>query len=243
MQRRSRFGQAVVDQEGEIVPAGPQRRQLNMVGPQAIIEVLAKRARVHVLHHVTVGGHDQAGPALPRAVGPEGIVGVLLQEAQQFDLRDRRQVAYLVQKQGALLGPGDQAITRPVCARKGPARMAKQGVGEHLIVEAGHINRHKVAAGRGEPMHGPRHELLARARFAGNEHRLRRPGNGCDIAKERVHGRVVGHDLRKGLALGRGVTAQGLLGDHLLAAGRAAPGRAARTTPAGACPPVSPGNR
>ena len=108
-----------------------------------------------------------------------------------------------------VLGAGDQAIAGPVGPGKGPPRMPKQGVGKHLIVEAGHIDRHKVPARRGEPMHGPRHELLARARFAGDEHRLRRPGNGFDIAKERVHGRVLRHDLGKGLALVRGVTAQG----------------------------------
>jgi hypothetical protein len=89
--------------------------------------------------------------------------------------------------------------------------MPKQGVGKHRIVEASHIDRHEVPAGRGEPMDGPRQQLLARPRFAGDEHRLRRPGNGCDIAQERVHGRVLRHDLRKGLALVRSVTHQALL--------------------------------
>ena len=53
-----------------------------MMRPQAIIQVFAECASVHILHDVSVGGYHHPGAALPRAVGAQGIVGTLLQEAE-----------------------------------------------------------------------------------------------------------------------------------------------------------------
>ena len=105
------------EHQRQVLAASAQGWQLEVMRPQPIIEVFTKCARLHVLLHRMVGGHHHARSTLPRAVRPEGIVGALLQQAQQFDLRDRRQVANLIQKQGAIFGTRDQALAGAVAPR------------------------------------------------------------------------------------------------------------------------------
>jgi len=46
--------------------------------------------------------------------------------------------------------------------------MAEQGVREHHVVEARHVDRHEPAGAARQPMQRAGHELLARAGLAGD---------------------------------------------------------------------------
>ena len=79
-QRASRFVDKVLDQEGQVARAGTQRRQVEMVRPQPIIQILAERPGAHLLRDLSIGGAYDPGAALPRPVRTEGIKGAILQE-------------------------------------------------------------------------------------------------------------------------------------------------------------------
>ena len=80
-QDASRLVHETMDQERQIAGAGTQRWQMEMVGAQPVIQVLAKRAGTDTLGDVAIGGADDAGAALPRSIRAEGIKGPILQNA------------------------------------------------------------------------------------------------------------------------------------------------------------------
>jgi hypothetical protein len=80
--RARRLVQEVMDQEGQVAYAGAQRREMEMVGPQPVIQVLAKRPGADTLCDISIGGAYDPGAALPRPICAEGIKGAILQETQ-----------------------------------------------------------------------------------------------------------------------------------------------------------------
>ena len=63
-----------------------------------------KRPSAHLLRQVAVGGGDDAHVDLDRALGADRVDLAFLQGAQQLDLHVQRQLADLVQEQGAAVG-------------------------------------------------------------------------------------------------------------------------------------------
>ena len=64
----------MIDQEWDVLPAGAQRRDLDMMGPQSVVKVFAKQPVADALSNVVVGCHDNTSPTLPRPVGPGALL-------------------------------------------------------------------------------------------------------------------------------------------------------------------------
>src|SRR6202011_708185 len=88
-------------QVGNVFRALAQRRHRDREDVQAIEQILAEAAFLHGGDQVAVGGGDDAYVDLDRLAAADRVDLVLLQRAQQFDLRGERQLAYLVEEQRA----------------------------------------------------------------------------------------------------------------------------------------------
>jgi hypothetical protein len=102
-------------EQRDVLPPVPQRRNGDREDVQAIVQVGAKLAPLHHLPDVLVGGRDHPhvhGGRPPAA--PEPLDLLVLQRPQQLWLQLERQIADLVEKQGAAM----RGLESPrVCAR------------------------------------------------------------------------------------------------------------------------------
>jgi hypothetical protein len=137
--------------------------------------------------HIAIGGRQHTRAAAARTVGAERVVGTVLQEAQQLDLRHRTQFTNLVEKDRAAGRRLDQPFAAALGAGEGAAGVAEQRVGEQRIVEARHVHGDERPGTTRQLMERAGDELLAGAAFAGDEHRLRRRRHLLDVPAERNH--------------------------------------------------------
>jgi hypothetical protein len=114
-------------------------------------------------------------------VRADGVIALGLQQAQQFDLGGGLEIADLVQEEGATRRLGDQALPLPVGAGEGPAHMAKEGIGEEVVIQAGGVQADQLPGPATEAMDGLGDEFLAGAGLARDEDRL--PGVGDRLGR------------------------------------------------------------
>ena len=79
--------------------------------------------------------------------------------------------------------------------------MAKQGVGQHVIIKTGNIDRHKITGTPAQGMYGLGNKFLAHPGLPGNQHGFTGGGDCLDVLKQRVHGLVMGNDMGKRLGM------------------------------------------
>ena len=124
-------GKQVMDQQGEFLRAFPdppaQGRDGDHVGAEPVVEVVAEAALVAQGGQVPVGGgNDPAGKPLPAMTAHRGE-GPLLEHPQQLDLDRDRDLADLVEKDGAVrAGTGKDTVVRLHRAGEGAAGMAEE---------------------------------------------------------------------------------------------------------------------
>ena len=87
-----------------VVAALAQRGQPEVHDVQAVVEVLAEFAGLDHLLEVAIGRGDDADVALLRLAVADAEDDALLDRAQQLHLKLRRQLADLVEEQGAAVG-------------------------------------------------------------------------------------------------------------------------------------------
>ena len=143
--------QEVVDQERDVLAPLAQRRQRDRDDVQAEEEILAEVAGPDHGLEVAVGGGDEAHVHLDRAcVPPRRSKALLLQDAQQLHLRAARQVADLVEEEGAAVGQLEAAPVLAVRPGEGAPLVAEQLRLEERLRQRGHVHRHERArAGAG----------------------------------------------------------------------------------------------
>ena len=88
----------------QVVEPIAQRRQVDREDVEPVVEVLAELALRDQRLEVAVGGRDDADVDLDRLGAADALELALLQHAQQLDLHLQRQVADLVEEQGAAVG-------------------------------------------------------------------------------------------------------------------------------------------
>ena len=155
----------------DVLAPRPERRELDGKDAQPVVEVLAERSLRNGLAQVAVGGRDDPGASPAWLVVPDALVGVLLQDAQQLHLEVEREVAHLVQEQGAARGGLEPP--RPVAGRAGEraAHVAEQLALQELAGEGGGVHRHERSApARRLRVDDPGGHLLAGPALAGDEH-------------------------------------------------------------------------
>ena len=87
-----------------------ERRQPEREHVQPVEEIFAQLALLHGLDRIDVGGGDDAHVHRLLVPAAETAEPALLQHAQQLDLRRRRHLADLVEKQRAAIGQLEAAL-------------------------------------------------------------------------------------------------------------------------------------
>ena len=113
--------EVVADQFRNVLAAFAQRRQLNGVHVQAVIQVVAEGAGRDHRFQIAVGSGNQTHVGLKHLVAADALKLLILQDAQHFHLCHRRHVADFVEEEGAAVtllefadtlavGPGECAL-------------------------------------------------------------------------------------------------------------------------------------
>src|SRR5690606_35621472 len=94
----------VRDEGGQVLEPLAQRRQVDRDDVEAVVEVLAELAVADQLFEVAVGGGDQAHVDAEGLDAADALELRLLDRAQQLDLDLLRDLADLVEEEGAAVG-------------------------------------------------------------------------------------------------------------------------------------------
>ena len=162
----------ILHQQGDVLPPFPQRRQVNRDEVEPVEQVLAEEALTDHLLQVAVGSRDHPDVSAAGDALAQRLVGAVLEHAQELDLTDGLQLAYLVEEDSALVGQLEPALAVGPGVGEGALL-----VPEHLAVEEAGAQTSEIdldegaAAAGGVEVDGLRDELLARAALACDEHR------------------------------------------------------------------------
>ena len=171
-------------QQRHVGGALAQWRRVQGQHVEAVVQIFAKAASGNLGLQVAVGGGNHAhvhGHGLGAA---HRVDHALLQHAQQLDLQLQRQVANLVQEDGAVLRQLKAPDPVGHGAGKRALAVAKQLALNQVLGDGRAVDGHKVGAGAvRQIVQGTRHNFLARAALARDQHgRTRRRHHGQQIA-------------------------------------------------------------
>jgi uncharacterized protein YoaH (UPF0181 family) len=149
--------------------------------------------------------------AITRTLGLERLVAAhavelpVRQHAQQPRLQVERHVADLVEEERAAVGLLEAAAAHGLRAGEGAALVAEQLRLQQVLRDGRRVERHEGAAGaRAVLVQRARHQLLAAAALAGDEHRHVALRQAADGAEDVLHGRRLaehlGHRHLRGVA-------------------------------------------
>ena len=139
------------EQSGVAGPLGEARDSHHDFG-EAVVEILAERARRDHLFEILVGGADDPRVDRDRLAAADPLDHPLLQEAQQLDLQRQRDVADLVEEQRAAMGELDLALGGLDRAGEGALLVAEQFGFEQILGDRGAVDRDEAAdAAAGSP--------------------------------------------------------------------------------------------
>ena len=165
-----------------------QGRQVDLEDVEPVVEVLAEDALFRHLHEVAVGGGDHAHVGLALLLAADAHVGERLEHAQQVDLRALVHGRDFVEEDGAAVGELELALLSVDGAGERAALVAEQLGGDELARDgAGVHGDERARAPAAAHVDGARHQLLARARLAGDEHGRVGLGRQLDLLEHVVH--------------------------------------------------------
>ncbi len=128
-------------------------------------------------------------------VPPTGRISFLLQRAQQLGLQIDRQLADFVQKHGAALGDRQQPVLGFIGAGEGALDVAEQLALDQGRNQRAAVHRNKrLVAVRPGVVNRARHQLLAGAALAQDQHRMRAVRRLGDDAVKLLHLRRAADD-------------------------------------------------
>ena len=180
--------QEVLGQRQDVLGAVAQRRQVDVDDVQPVEQVLAEAAVRQALFQILVGGGDDAHVDLLAARRPQRPDLALLQDAQQLGLQRGRQLADLVEEQGAAVGLDEQAGAIRARVGERAALVAEQLALQQRVGDGGAVDGDERAfAARAVEVERLRHQLLAGARLAGDQHRRRRTRQPPDEREHLLH--------------------------------------------------------
>ena len=199
--RRTLLLEEVREQQFEVLHALAQRRQLDGEHRHAVEQVLAEAPRAHLLHEVAVGGAHEAEVARDAALAADAGDALVLQRAQELGLDLQRQLADLVQEERASVGLLDLSGTGDHGPRERALLVAEQLALHQVGRQGGAVQLHERApAARAEVVDGARHEVLARAALAVDEHGQVALPHLLNQPQHGAHGVAVRHDAGEHVA-------------------------------------------
>jgi hypothetical protein len=204
----------------EVFEALAQRREAQREHVEAVVEILAEAALGDRAGEVDVGGGEDADVDPDGAVAADGLEGALLQDAQQLGLGVDRELADLVEQEGAAVGhlePAGAVLGGP---GEGAADVAEQLALEQVRGDRGAVEGDERALGAGAPAVDRAGEaLLAGAGLAEDQHRGVGRGDLAGLGREGPHDRAVRaleHAVGLGLLVEARVGVLALLGAQAL---------------------------
>ena len=132
----------------------------------AVVEVFPEAAPAHQIRQVPVGGREDPDVGGFRSGRPEGLVGPLLQHAEQFHLQRGRDLRDLVEEDGPLFGKGEPAGLAAGGARERPGLVPEQFRFEQCLDNCRTVNSDIRLVRRRIIMDDFGDELLSCAAFA-----------------------------------------------------------------------------
>ena len=111
------------DQEGDVAPPLPQRRKIDVEDVEPVVEVVPEFAQGHRVSQRPVGGGDDPHVHLDRLGAAHPEEGAALQHPEQLDLGGERDLADLVEEDGAAVGQLEP--TQPPLGRPGEGRPSR----------------------------------------------------------------------------------------------------------------------
>ena len=159
-------------QRQDVLAAFAQRRNVQRQHVQAIEQVFAEAPLGDFFAQIAVGGGDDAHVQLDVATPAQAFHPAFLQHAQQLGLQAERQLADLVEQQGAAVGQFELARLAVHRAGESTALVAEQQGFEHRLGDRRAVHRDEGRlGGRAEAVDVAGHQLLAGAGFAADQHR------------------------------------------------------------------------
>ena len=195
--------QKVAREHGHVLVPLAQRGQAQADHVEAVEQVLAEATFLDALLQVLVRGGNHAHMGLDGRVAAHPVELAVRQHAQKTRLQIKRHVADFIEEQRAALGLLEAAAPLRLRTGEGAALVAEEFALQQVLGNGGGVDGHKGAIGHGRMLvQRARHQFLARAGFAGDEHRdlaLRQPPDGAEHV---LHGgRLAQHFGGCGLAL------------------------------------------
>ena len=195
----------MLQQLRDVLAPAAHRRYRNADHVQPVQQVLAEETFLHAALEILVGGGDHAHVHLHRQLAADAIELALGQHAQQPGLQLRRHVADLVEEQRAAVGLLEAPAPQLRRAGERTLLVTEQLRLEQVGGERRGVERdERLGRARTVPMQRPRHELLARAGLAGDQHGHARTRQSPDRAEDLLHRRRVAEHLRDAARFARG---------------------------------------
>src|SRR5258708_25050112 len=184
------------DQSGNVFAALPQWWQLDWEHVQTIVEVAAELAVIHHLLQIPICCSNQPDVHLMSASASQTLKLLFLQDAQQFGLQGRRNIAYFVQEERAFVGEFEAADLLRDGASERALIVAEEFALEQVKGNGGTIQPYeRASATRTEVVNRMRNQFLAGASFALDNDGRVRGRDALDLLKHRFQRRTVANDL------------------------------------------------
>ena len=195
--------QEVARQSRHVFLALTQRRQAQADHVQAVEQVLAEHAVLDAGFQVLVRRGNHAHIRLHGRMAAHTVEMPVGQHTQQSRLQIERHVADFIEEQRAALGLLEATTALRLRAGERTALVAEQFAFQQILGNGRRVDRHERPTGHGRVLvQRASHQFLARARFAGDQHRHRALAQTTNRAKHVLHRRCLTEDFgRSGLTL------------------------------------------
>ena len=186
--RSRRFVEEGLDEHRDVVEPLAQRRHAQAHHREAEEEIGAEAPFVDLARQVAVGGGDDAHVDGARRRGAERRDLAALDDAEQLGLQRQRQLADLVEEDGAAVGHLQQALALGVGAGEGALGVAEELRLHELAEERAAVDDDEGAVlARRLVVDALGDLLLAGAGLAFDEHRAVALGDGVELLEQLAH--------------------------------------------------------
>ena len=155
-----------LDHDGDVLTALAQRRDGDRHDAQPVIQVSSEPSGFDLGFQGTVAGRNDAHVHAEGLLAADGLYLVLLEDAQQLDLKMDGYLADLIEEQRAVVGDLEPSAARRRGAGEGPLHVAEEFALQQALRQGAAVQRDEAPLGpRAVRVDGARQALLADAGF------------------------------------------------------------------------------
>ena len=182
------FFDEVTHQEGDVLHSLAQGRQFDADDVDAVEEIRAEPAGLHLVLQIAVGQGDQAHVDLAALVASDPEEGAVLKHPQQTNLQARGHAGDLVQQDGAPVGGLEMSEPLVRGAGEGALLVAEDLAFEKRFGQGAAVDLHvDLVRPRGVALDGIGDQFLAGAALALDEDRGLAAGDLTDLLEDLLH--------------------------------------------------------